>query len=67
MIGLPDRVWSRRFPSVNQVELFAVRLSATMGEGKQSNWDFPNEIVNEPVARWRLNDCLRKMPNLPPD
>jgi hypothetical protein len=52
MIGLPDRVWSRRFPSVNQVKFFAVRLSSTVGEGKQSNWEFTDEIVNEPVARW---------------
>jgi len=67
MIGLPDRVWSRRFPSVNQVKFFAVRLSSTVGEGKQSNWEFTDEIVNEPVARWGLTDCLRKLPNLSPD
>ena len=33
-------------------QIFRCTISPTMGAGKQSNWEFTDEIVNEPVARW---------------
>jgi hypothetical protein len=52
---------------MNQVKLFAVCLSATMRESKQSDWNITNEVVNRSVAWQGLARGLRKLPNLSAD
>jgi hypothetical protein len=52
---------------MNQVKLFAICLSATMREGKQSDWNLTNEVVSRSVAWQRLARGFRKLANLSAD
>ena len=52
MIYLPDRIGSRRFASVNQVESLAIGSCAAMREGRQSAGQSTYDSTHHGIARF---------------
>lgn len=65
VIRLPNEVRLYRFAPMDQVEAFAIRFAAFMGESTEARRQFSDDVIDGPVARGGLADGLGIFLDLP--
>jgi len=67
MVCLPNRVWSIRFSSMNEIEGLGVSLGAVLGQSHQCVRNASHDLIHQGVAGGRKSTTQGHLADLPVD